>query len=311
MKSTKLLYLALVLIFIAAGCKKKEPQSSQQSPSHAVTKPAKPSAKPTKSLQQAAADGEPHGPLSEIYKKYNQALKKWDTEEIKKYVSDASRKKFDQFPEDLKLLSATERELALEMIEYMKSNAAKDYEVIHQKIESDKGKATLYLKKENDISPYGLVFFVKENGTWKIEKESWSNKTKNWDIKPQQPVIKKTSQETDYEWKRKKEALRKKVRDEYYSEHRSVAKFTLAPGAKKEISIKANKPTAIAYDTALTMDQQKKCVNFGISMRQKNDGGAVYSPSGGESTFEPKNGQIIIVIENLESFSIRVEVFQK
>ena len=194
MKSTKLLYLALVLMFIAAGCKKKEPQSSQQPtqqpPSQTVTKPAKPSAKPTKSLQQAAADGvlEPHGPLSEIYKKYNQALKKWDTEEIKKYVSDASRKKFDQIPEDLKLLSETEREFALEMIEYMKSEAAKDYEVIHQKIESDKGAATLYLKKEDDISPYGLVFFVKENGTWKIEEENWSNKTKNWDIKPPQDL---------------------------------------------------------------------------------------------------------------------------
>ena len=186
MKSTKLLCLALVLMFIAAGCKKKEPQPSQQSPSHAVTK----SAKPTKSLQQAAADGdlEPHGPLSEIYKKYNQALKKWDTEEIKTYVSDASRKKFDQLPEDLKLLSETERELALEITEHIKSDAAKDYEVIHQKIESDKGTATLYLKKEDDISPYGLVFFVKENGTWKIEKESWSNKTKNWDIKPPQDL---------------------------------------------------------------------------------------------------------------------------
>ena len=45
-------------MFIAVGCKKKEPQSSQQSPSRAVAKSAKPSAKPTKSLQQAAADGD-------------------------------------------------------------------------------------------------------------------------------------------------------------------------------------------------------------------------------------------------------------
>lgn len=178
MKLIKLFCLVSALMFIAAGCKKKEPQPSQQSPSHDVTKPAK----PTKSLQQADGDLEP----SEIYKKYNQAIKKWDAREIKKYVSEEAGKKFDQIPEDLERLSETEREFALEMIEHMKSDAAKDYEVIHRKIESDKGTATLYLKRKDDAFPYGLLSFVKENGTWKIEKESWSNKAKNWDIKPPQ-----------------------------------------------------------------------------------------------------------------------------
>lgn len=180
MKPTKLLYLALALMFITAGCKKKEPQPSQQSPSHDVTK----SAKPAKSLQQADGDIE----LSEIYKKYNQAIRKWDAKEIKKYVSGEAGKKFDQIPEDLERLSETEREFALEMIEYMKSDAAKDYEVIRQKIESDKGTAILYLRRKDDAFPYGLVSFVKENGIWKIEKESWSNKAKNWDIKPPQDL---------------------------------------------------------------------------------------------------------------------------
>lgn len=123
---------------------------------------------------------EAQGSLAEIYAKFNQATKSFDIKEMKKYLSSAEREKLDlSSPEVLNQLPEDEREFMIEMIEWLKSEAAKDYKVVRQKIEPDKGKAILYLKREDSDFPYGLVTFVKENGIWKIEGESWSNKPKD------------------------------------------------------------------------------------------------------------------------------------
>ena len=121
---------------------------------------------------------------AEIYAKYNQAIKNMDRREMKKYASSARWEVLNEaFPEDLSQLPEDQRELAVEMIEWIKSETAKDYEVVRQEIESDKGKAGLYLKREDSDIPYGLVTFIKVNGAWKIDTEDWSNIDK-YDIDP-------------------------------------------------------------------------------------------------------------------------------
>lgn len=121
---------------------------------------------------------------AEIYAKYNQAIKNMDRREMKKYASSARWEVLNEaFPEDLSQLPEDQRELAVEMIEWIKSETAKDYEVVRQEIESDKGKASLYLKREDSDIPYGLATFIKVNGTWKVDTDAWSN-IDEYDIEP-------------------------------------------------------------------------------------------------------------------------------
>ena len=93
--------------------------------------------------------------LAEIYAKYNQAIKSGDIKEINKYLLSNS--------------------LMQRMIQIEMPKEQLNYEVVREKIELDKGEASLYLKRENSNTPYGLVTFIKENGTWKIKMVSWSS----------------------------------------------------------------------------------------------------------------------------------------
>ncbi len=62
----------------------------------------------------------------------------------------------------------------------MKAMTPLNYEISHDEVNPNEGKATLYLKGKmknpftgEEESVTGEITFLKENGEWKIQKEYW------------------------------------------------------------------------------------------------------------------------------------------
>ena len=99
-------------------------------------------------------------------KSYTQAIKKNDAETMRKLLSEASLKMADQ--------EAKSRNVPIDEIikrETLFSEGQKSLTFRNEKIENDK--ATIEV--ENSFNSWDTVFFVKESGIWKIDKQGTAN----------------------------------------------------------------------------------------------------------------------------------------
>jgi uncharacterized protein with beta-barrel porin domain len=106
--------------------------------------------------------------LESAYKKYTDAINNLDIEQFKKSVA----------AEVLKKINATPAEQIRPMMETVKKLTARNVTIVGKNIADDSG--TLSLTGTDPITGTkinGTVYFVKENGEWKLQEEQWENST--------------------------------------------------------------------------------------------------------------------------------------
>lgn len=98
----------------------------------------------------------------------------------------------------------------------------------------------------------------------------------------------------------------------FAASHQSLSKFTLAPGEKKTIEVKSEKPTKVGFDNDLSMELAKSCKHSCVKMTPDKDSGyEMASAFGGAQELKPVKGNIQVVFENVETFPIPVEVYKE
>ena len=106
--------------------------------------------------------------LESAYKKYTDAINNLDIEQFKKSVA----------AEVLKKINATPAAQIRPLMETVKKLTARNVTIVGKNIADDSG--TLSLTGTDPITGTkinGTVYFVKENGEWKLQEEQWENST--------------------------------------------------------------------------------------------------------------------------------------
>ena len=92
----------------------------------------------------------------------------------------------------------------------------------------------------------------------------------------------------------------------------TIEEFSLGPGAYRKVSVPTEKTTRFGFRTNLTYAGIKKCQNQGIRFLARHTGDAIEAPAGGAFTVDPPDTGIVeLEVQNLEDFSMDVQVYRR
>jgi hypothetical protein len=100
--------------------------------------------------------------------------------------------------------------------------------------------------------------------------------------------------------------------DAFAADHKSLGKFTLAPGEKKTVSLDATAETKVGFESDISIDQAKTCTHNCVKMWiVGKEEMYMASAMGGSLTASPTKGKIEVVFENVEKFPIPIDTFRE
>ncbi|MDY6842908.1 MAG: hypothetical protein SVW57_02295 [Thermodesulfobacteriota bacterium] len=92
----------------------------------------------------------------------------------------------------------------------------------------------------------------------------------------------------------------------------SLGTFVLSSGEEKVITFRADEETKVGWRTSYNIEQAEKCPDrLCIRLREQGEGSSIASMFGGALYAQPRDGKVSVVIENLASFPIKVEVYRE
>ena len=96
------------------------------------------------------------------------------------------------------------------------------------------------------------------------------------------------------------------------AEESSIAKFTLAAGEKRSVSVESRSPLKVGFTNESTAEQIQSCKRKCIRMNVVGDPFSEVAASVGTTIdVKPERGKAEIVFENLEAFPIPISVFRR